>query len=102
MIYLISCTACDVVYVGETGCRLQDRMTGHRSAIKRKEDTPVADNFGQAGHDLQVSVLESAPSDVLKRHTLEKVWIMRFRTYAAALTINRDDGLDLRLLPNLF
>ena len=33
--------------------------------------------------------------------TLEKVWIMRFRTYAAALTINRDDGLDLRLLPNL-
>ena len=81
---------------------MHDRMTGHRSAIKGKEDTPVADDFGQAGHGLQVSVLESAPSDVLKRHTLEKVWIMRFRTYAAALTINRDGGLDLRLLPSLF
>ena len=76
-------------------------MTGHRSAIKRKDDTPVSDRFGQAGHDLQVSVLESAPSDVLKRRTLEKVLIMSFRTYAAALIINREDGPDLRLLPNL-
>ena len=45
VVYLLTCTACQAAYVGETGCTLRERMNGHRSAIENGEDTPVADHF---------------------------------------------------------
>ena len=32
VVYLLTCTACQAAYVGETGCTLRERMNGHRPA----------------------------------------------------------------------
>ena len=101
LIYLISCMACNAVYVGETGCHLHERMNGHRFAIKHNEDTPVAKHFNLEGHAWRVSALQYAPVDTIKRRTIEKVWISRFRSSRGFTSLNRDDGLDILLLPNL-
>ena len=98
IIYLISCTLCNAVYVGETGCKLRERMTGHRSAINNKIDTPVAEHFQLAGHHLRVSVIQSASEDVMKRRTVERMWINRLRQQTHVRLLNRDDGLDILLL----
>ena len=93
--------ACNAVYVGETGCHLHERMNGHRFAIKHKEDTPVAKHFNMAGHVWRVSALQYGPVDTIKRRTIKKVWISRFRASRDFTPLNRDDGLDILLLPNL-
>ena len=101
VVYIISCSTCNVAYIGETGCRLQKRMNGLRHTIRHQQDTPVADHFQQPGHDLPVSVLQATPQDVTKRRALERSWIVRFQNSSEFQTINRDDGLDLLLLPHL-
>ena len=101
VIYFISRTACNAAYVGETGCRLHERMNGHRHSIKNNEDTPVAIHFSTEGHTLRVAVLQRTPQDVIKRRTLEKLWIARFKASPRFRTLNRDDGIDILLLPHI-
>ena len=36
VIYLISCTKCDQQYVGETKRRVSERLSGHRSSIRKR------------------------------------------------------------------
>ena len=40
------------VYVGETGCKVRERMNQHRFDISRHNDTPVAAHFSLPGHNL--------------------------------------------------
>ena len=81
VVYLISCTQaqCNAVYIGETGCTLRERMNGHRSSIKNNEDTPVAVHFTHRDHSWRVTVLERAPTGIVQRQLLEKLWINRLR-----------------------
>ena len=81
IIYLISYALCSAVYVGETGCKLRQRMTGHRSAsnLNNNTDSTVAEHFKQAGHHMRVSVIQSAPEDIMKRRIIEHIWIKRLR-----------------------
>ena len=98
VVYLLTCTACQVAYVGETGCTLRERMNGHRSAIKNSEDTPVADHFKEE-HSVRVSVLTSTPEEVVQRRLMERVWIRRLSGEGSPWTlINRDAGVDVELL----
>ena len=47
---LITCNACSVSYVGETGNQLRTRLINHRSDIRHNNDTQVARHFNEAGH----------------------------------------------------
>ena len=93
VVYLLTCTACQAAYVGETGCTLRERMNGHRSAIKNGEDTPVADHFKEE-HSVRVSVLTSTPEEVVQRSLIERAWIRRLSGEGSPWTlINRDAGI---------
>ena len=100
VVYLISCgkPGCEAVYVGETGCSLRERMNGHRFSIKNKTNTPVGMHFSTEGHNPRVSVIQKAPQDILQRRLLEKSWIDRLKKSPGKLLLNRDDGLDIRVL----
>ena len=102
IIYLISCALCNAVCVGETGCKLRQRMTGHRSAINLNNNTgsSVAEHFQQAGQHMRVSVIQSAPEDIMKRRTVEHIWIKRPRPHVQTHVrlLNRGDGLGLDIL----
>ena len=93
VVYLILCSICDAVYVGETGCLLRERFTQHRYTVCHQQDTPVPEHFSR-GHTMQLSVLELAPEDALQRRLLEKKCIKRFRTSPAHNVINKDDEVD--------
>ena len=53
VIYLITCAKCGMQYVGQTCRELRSRFTGHRSDVRIKKSTPVADHFGQEDHTFQ-------------------------------------------------
>ena len=94
VVYLLTCTACQAAYVGETGCTLWERMNGHRSAIKNGEDTPVANHFKEKP-SVRVSVLTSTPAEVIQRRLMERAWIGEGSPWTL---INRDAGIDVEPL----
>ena len=105
VIYAITCTACTAVYIGETGCTLRERMTGHRYTVAHNEDTPVADHFTQVDgthHKMRVAVLAQAPDDTRLRRILERRWIEKMKNKPALTVINRDDGVDILTLWDLY
>ena len=58
LVYLITCSSCNAVYVGETGQKFRERLNEHRADIRNGNDTPVGVHFGHPGHELRVSGLE--------------------------------------------
>ena len=64
IVYLITCTKCDIYYVGETGRAFRARIYEHKlSANKQKDNrtTPVSKHFTGKGHsvrNMQFSILE--------------------------------------------
>ena len=61
VIYLISCDKCDHQYVGETKGKVSERLSGHRSSIKKRANTFIARHFTLPGHsvmDIRVQPIE--------------------------------------------
>ena len=63
LIYCITCTRCDMQYVGQTSLRIKDRFVHHYYSIERPDLTKVVGrHFAARDHngtfDLQISVLE--------------------------------------------
>ena len=60
VIYRLKCTKCDkVVYVGETGRQLKERIEEHLRDIRLSRDKPVATQVNSSNHSInRVSVLE--------------------------------------------
>ena len=53
VIYCIQCTACNHLYVGETGRRLGDRIRDHIRDIGVNDNTkPVSRHFNSANHNI--------------------------------------------------
>ncbi len=85
VVYGLACTKCDkIVYVGETGRELQERITEHMRDIRLKRDKPVSDHFNEVNHslvNLRVTCLEKV---IDRSHTLrlirETAWINRLNT----------------------
>jgi hypothetical protein len=86
IIYLITCKKCKLQYVGETGRCLGDRLTDHRSNIKLKKDTPIANHFNLPEHvftDLIAVAIETVPhrtNALLLRRQREKFWQLKIGT----------------------
>ena len=62
LVYIITCRACTLSYIGETGRRLGDRFCEHLRSVRRQEDLPVANHFCSPGHtaeDMMVAVVRT-------------------------------------------
>lgn len=87
IIYLITCTKCNIQYVGETSRCLSERLTDHRSNIKNKKMTPIAIHFNIPGHsvlrDLKILGIEKisdTENPLQKRKQQEALWQRRLGT----------------------
>ena len=72
VVYAIQCLSCAKIYIGETKRRLGDRFVEHRrDTINNKANSPVAQHFNSAGHnleDMSVMVLVECQSDEERKH----------------------------------
>ena len=64
LVYAINCTLCGLVYVGETGGRLNIRLNGHRSNINKSSDQLIYQHFNQPDHSILT----------MKVHIIEKIY----------------------------
>jgi hypothetical protein len=96
VVYLVSCTICNLQYVGETKQQLAKRMNLHRSDWKlcRFARAPMAEHFHKDGHsidDMSLCGIEADPDWSDKdRKTRETYWIRRLNTLSPA-GINKGD-----------
>jgi len=78
IVYLVTCTKCNMQYVGETGRSLRDRITDHVSCIKLKKPTPIGLHFNQAGHGLKhftiLAIEQFDENSEAIRHMKETTW----------------------------
>ena len=92
-VYEIACLHCDSLYIGETGRKLEKRLSEHKSrAVGSKsavnEHVTRSNNTHQIDWD-NVKVLEKEPKD-FPRKVLEAIHIRK-----KGPNLNRDKGLDL-------
>ena len=84
LIYLITCSLCDIQYVGETGDTLRNRMNRHRSNIRLNQNTAVAIHFNSEKHSLRhlsVIPIELIHHDgKIQRLNREYYWQLRIGT----------------------
>ena len=52
IVYVIRCTKCAKLYIGEAGRTLDTRFKEHIADIKYHRDKPVANHFNQADHSV--------------------------------------------------
>ena len=98
LVYVITCSKSNSVYVGETGQKLRERMNGHRADIKNKNNTPVGLHFNAKGHEPRISGLQKTAQDTTARRIREKKWIKLLKSCRADKCMNRDSGIDFLIL----
>ena len=91
VIYLISCAKCDQQYVGETKRKVSERLSGHRSSIKKHANTFITRHFNLPGHttdDIKIQPLEhitQSPGETeqdvtIRRLDREWFWMLELGT----------------------
>ena len=84
IIYLITCSKCNIQYVGETGNPLRVRMNAHRHCIRANRDTPIGVHFNSRGHNvshLSVMPIEKLNTNCINdRRTKEYFWQLTLGT----------------------
>ena len=83
IVYIIMCTLCNKLYVGETYRSLNDRFKEHLSSAKLQRDTPVANHFNSTGHNIHhmsVAAVQQNFTDLVHRKFLESSLIKRLGT----------------------
>ena len=83
LVYIITCRACTLSYVGETGRRLGDRFCEHLRSVSKKADLPVAKHFSSPGHttdDIMVAVVRASLHNTRHRRREEGRLIFKCKT----------------------
>ncbi|XP_070182905.1 uncharacterized protein [Littorina saxatilis] len=83
VVYIITCSQCNKMYVGETYRTLAERLEEHVRAVRCQTDTPVGNHFNSNFHHLQhmsIAAVWQNHSDVVHRKFLETNLIMRLGT----------------------
>lgn len=81
-IYLVTCTICNVQYIGESSRPLRERFNNHRSDIKLRKETAIAKHFTEILHEykhLRVTPIEIV-SDHIERKDRESYWINKLKS----------------------
>ena len=91
VIYLISCAKCDHQYVGETKRKVSERLSGHRSSIKKHANTFIARHFNLPGHSIEDIIIqpiehitqkpgETEKDITIRRLDRERFWMLELAT----------------------
>jgi len=84
LMYLITCSRCNIQYIGETGTTLRRRFNAHRSCVSLNKETRIGIHFNSIIHnirDLKVTPIESfSNNDKSKRLTREVYWQLILET----------------------
>ena len=83
LVYIITCRACTLSYVGETGRRLGDRFCEHLRSVSKKADLPVAKHFSSPGRttdDMMVAVVRAGLHNTRDRRRAEGRLICKCKT----------------------
>ncbi|KAK7114567.1 hypothetical protein V1264_000611 [Littorina saxatilis] len=83
VVYIITCSQCNKMYVGETYRTLAERLEEHVRAVRYQTDTPVGNHFNSNFHHLQhmsIAAVWQNHTDVVHRKFLETNLIMRLGT----------------------
>ena len=78
VVYVITCTKCNIQYVGETKRTLNERMRDHCSSIRTNKEHPVATHFSTNNHTMDhflVTAIDRS-HDKNARLRLEEAWMM--------------------------
>jgi GIY-YIG catalytic domain len=85
VIYVIRCSRCHKLYVGQTQRMLKDRLNNHRSDITLKKPTAIGLHFNFKGHsiaDLQIiPVLQLLSTDKDINRAIENDWMKTLNTF---------------------
>ena len=101
LIYCITCTKCNMQYVGQTLLRLKDRFVKHFGSVENADASlTVGRHFSEPGHngifDMEISILEfikkppRSPASTVIRNRVERRWMHLLRT-CAPQGLNIDD-----------
>jgi hypothetical protein len=82
IVYLITCSKCNIQYVGETGNPLRVRMNAHRHCVRSNRDTPIGIHFNSNNHN--ISDLIIMPIEKLQTNSIND---RRSREYYWQLTL---------------
>jgi predicted GIY-YIG superfamily endonuclease len=78
IIYAINCAKCNIWYVGYTTRTLKERLSIHKSSIKRKDNTALAKHFMLPQHathaHLRIAILDKS-EDITSLKMKEAIWI---------------------------
>ena len=85
VVYLITCTQCNLQYVGKATTQLYTRFTNTKSDIKlKKKKLPIVDHFNSPGHSINnLSIMGIECIHTQKEHIIrhrESYWIAKLRT----------------------
>lgn len=100
LVYLVSCTKCNIQYVGQTSRELGTRAIEHISAIRRHTDTPVAIHFNLPDHQINhfriTGIDQMASSDNnTARQNREMYWMTTLQTiYPNGLNYTKTNQRD--------
>ena len=84
VVYLITCSKCNIQYIGQTSRKFSIRMKEHLTDIEKAEDKIIGKHFNSTGHsisDFSTQVIEKVtPNNAHILLERERLWILRFRT----------------------
>ena len=86
LVYIITCWACTMSYVGETGRRLGDRFCEHLRSVSKKADLPIAKHFSSPGHttdDMMVTVVRAGLHNSRDRRRVQGRLIFKKKLYSS-------------------
>ena len=83
LVYIIQCSQCGLLYVGETYRTLAERLDEHVRAVKYNRDTPVGNHFNTDYHNLQhmtIAAIWQNHTDFIHRKFVESDIISKLNT----------------------
>jgi hypothetical protein len=102
IVYAIHCAKCNLWYVGYTTRTLKERMSIHKSSIKRKDNTAISKHFNLDGHAIhahfRVTILDKS-EDIEQLKTKEALWIDKLNVINHG--INERDEANHKLHPDI-
>jgi hypothetical protein len=83
IVYILTCTLCNMMYVGETGRSLNDRFTEHQRSMRLCYNDPVGQHFSGHLHShthARIAAVWQNPRGLVYRRFMESSLIARLDT----------------------
>src|SRR3984885_9104393 len=83
VIYAITCTQCDAIYIGQTKRRLHERFREHLYGLSKEPQTAVGEHFTKlhSRDHMRITAIQAAPADLNRRLEAEARIIFKLGTH---------------------